>query len=120
MTIEANGNYTIRVTKEGYLDLDDSSLFQCSLDNCAECNDYLTMRLDQPRCSNVIFPVTVIDYHENEKPLPDANVDLYQVETRSGVTNTFIERKQTDENGTATFRLEVNGTSGYICCWLYF
>ena len=109
LEIKENGNYSIVVTMEGYTENDESHVFQCSLDNCHNCGANLTIELDQPRCSNIEFPVTVTDYHDNEKPVPNANVELYQIQTISGVSDTFIDRKQTDENGTATFTLEVNG-----------
>ena len=119
--ISANGNYSIAVAKEGYLGLDESTIFQCSLDDCTKCNAKLTLKVDQPRCSSILFPVTVTDYHDNEKPVPNANVELFQVQTLSGISNTFIDKKQTNENGTATFTLDMNGNytvaisaAGYI------
>ena len=107
--IGENGNYSIAVTKEGYTKEEEWTIFQCTLDNCHACSANLTLKIDQPRCSDVEFPVTVTDYHDNEKPVPNANVDLYQIATISGVSNTFIDRQQTDENGTAIFTLQMNG-----------
>ena len=119
--IEANGNYSIVVAKKGYTPLDGSTTFQCSLDDCEKCNANVAMKIDQPRCPNVQFPVTVTDYHDNEKPVPNAKVELYRIQTLSGLANTHIGTKQTDENGTATFTLDMNGNytveisaAGYI------
>ena len=55
------------------------------------------MLLDQPRCKDVHFPVTVTDFHNHEKPIANAKVELIQLYTLAGESNKKLDTKYTDD-----------------------
>ena len=54
------------------------------------------MYLEQPRCENVTFPVTVSDYHNSEAPIAGALVELFQLSSLSAPTLLLLDKMETD------------------------
>ena len=57
------------------------------------CSVERAFRLDQPRCKDVHFPVTVTDFHNHEKPISNAKVELIQLYTLAGESNQKLDTK---------------------------
>ena len=72
--------------------MNDSLLQVCSVETL--------VKLDQPRCKDVHFPVTVTDFHNHEKPIPNAKVELIQLYTLAGESNQKLDTKYTDAEVT--------------------
>ena len=52
--------------------------------------------LEQPRCENVTFPLTVSDYHNSEAPIAGALVELFQLSSLSGPSLLLLDKQETD------------------------
>ena len=61
------------------------------------CSVEKVLLLDQPRCKDVHFPVTVTDFHNHEKPIANAKVELIQLYTLAGESNKKLDTKYTDD-----------------------
>ena len=61
------------------------------------CSVEKVLLLDQPRCKDVHFPVTVTDFHNHEKPIANAKVELIQLYTLAGESNKNLDSKYTDD-----------------------
>ena len=61
-----------------------------------ECGATWELLLEQPRCENVSFPVTVSDYHKHESPIAGALVELFQLSTLAGPSLLLINKQETD------------------------
>ena len=109
MQDKPNGNYSVVLSRDGYKDKEIDKYLSCDLKECEKCKLHWRMDMEQPRCKDTFFPVTVTDFYEHEKPISNALVSLYQVSSIGGPSNDLIDSKRTHLNGTAIFTLQMNG-----------
>ena len=64
--------------------------------------------LEQPRCEDVSFPVTVSDYHKHESPIAGALVQLFQLSTLSGPSLLLLDKQETDAEVLAGIKLSLH------------
>lgn len=96
--MEANGDYEITVSKNDYTEETTSVRLECDKSTCTKCSIEKTVKLDQTRrCANISFPVTVTDFHNHEKPIEKAKVELVLLQTLAGVTNKVLDTLHTND-----------------------
>ena len=107
--ISQGGIYDVYVLKEGYLPSNGSAVVECDLTDCGSCSATVTLEVDQPRCPDVVLPVTIKD-EETGKPVENAQIKVVLTSSLSGPSLLPVDvPKYTNENGTATFDIDMNG-----------
>jgi len=107
--ISKAGNYDILVSKDGYLASNGTATVQCDLQDCGSCSSKATLAVDQPRCPDVVFPVTITD-RDTGSPVIGAKIKIILTSSLSGPSLQAVDvPKYTNVNGTAAFNIEMNG-----------
>ena len=110
--ISMNGDYEIIVSKEKYLQAEESKMISCTYENQCQCDTSVDITLDQPRCDEdipMILPVTVRDNITNT-PVPNSLATLVLVSSLSGSSQIEVEEpKYTNDDGYVNFTVPVNG-----------
>jgi len=104
--VTTDGKYTILVTMDGHKDGNSSVI----IDYPKSCKANATLFLEEKTCPKTIMPVRVTD-NVTDKAVPNALVTVILVETSTGTTtyDELDEPKYTDDNGTAYFKVPMNG-----------
>ena len=74
LDIDQNGLYSITISAPGYQTTTKNVEFNCSVVNCSNCSQSLTVDLKQVFCENTFFEIVVTDF---EKPVVGAQVSLF-------------------------------------------
>jgi len=103
--VKSDGRYDIKVKMEGHKD-GESYVY---IDYPKHCEAKAELVLEEKTCPNTIMPVRVTD-NVTDKAVPNALVKVILVKTIKGETFTELdEPKYTDDNGTAYFKVPMNG-----------
>ena len=102
--IVENGNYSIRVTADGYKESTQHIIFNCSRDSCENCSQVVNITMEEDFCEQTLLQMKVTDQN---LPVRGADVFLYV----SGTWNRLKTQGSTDESGLT--RLSVDGRADY-------
>jgi len=109
VTVSLGGNYDVFVSKAGYLPLNGTAVVKCDINDCKSCSVTVELDMDQPRCPDVVLPVTITD-EDTGKPIKNAKVKLVLTNSLSGPSILDVgSPKYTNATGTAVFDVDMNG-----------
>ena len=116
-TLQQNGNYSLRITADGYMASDEMLFLNCSQFHCSACTPALKPQLKETFCSGKQLTVVVVDAVSSQGVVGGLVAMWVEVNTqRDGQATAF-----TDAAGLAKLPLKTNGkhnleisVAGYI------